>query len=72
MRYAVIPLHPRSVTVESCETCGLTHDHEETACAAARGAQAGECGTHCACWWEGDGCCRCGDDPCRAAACALG
>lgn len=32
MRYSVIYLHPRSVTIEHCEACGLTHAHEETDC----------------------------------------
>lgn len=73
MTLAVIHLHPRRTVVEPCESCGLTHAHEETACAASRDRRApGELGTHCVCWWDGDGCCWCGDDPCRAAGCALG
>lgn len=81
MIYAVIHLAPRQVSVEPCETCGLTHAQEETACAASRdpyirdGAAPGELngvGTHCMHWWDGAGCCWCGDDPCVAAGYALG
>ena len=78
MRYASIPLPPRQVTIEHCESCGLTHAFEETNCVASRdpGAQLNgnpyDAGGHCPHWWDCDGCCWCGDDPCAAAGYALG
>ena len=70
---AVIYLHPREVTIERCDVCGLTHPNEETACVASRGPyNTNGIGSHCEGWWDGEGCCWCGDDPCRAAAYALG
>ncbi len=78
MRYAAIPLPPRKVVIENCESCGLTHAFEETNCVASkdRGARLTEnpydAGGHCAQWWDGGPCHWCGDDPCGSAAYTLG
>ena len=78
MRYAAISLPPRQAVIEHCETCSLTHVSEETNCVASRNPGAAltanpyDAGGHCRCWWDGGGCCWCGDDPCAAAVCALG
>ena len=69
MPHSVIYLQPRSVTIEHCESCGLTHAHEETSCVAGKSPH--DQG-HCIHWWDAEACCWCGDDPCAAARCALG
>jgi len=45
-------------------TCNGTTECEceETACPAS------EDGGHCECWWENEGCHRCGDPPCAVLA----
>ncbi len=78
MRYAVITLPLSTVAYGHCENCGLSHPFEETNCVASKDHQAAltanpyDAGTHCVHWWDGEACCWCGDDPCTAAACALG
>ena len=66
----VIHLQPREVVIEHCEACGLTHAHEETNCVASPRGNFGH--GHCLHWWDAEGCCWCGDDPCAGARCALG
>lgn len=77
MRFSVVPLPPRQVSYGHCESCGLSHPHEETNCVASRdgvvrSSDPYDAGPHCVHWWDGEGCCMCGDDPCAAARCALG
>lgn len=70
MMPTTVELRERS-PVEHCELCGLFHDAEGEYCPVG-GKGPLETHMHCACWWDGDGCCRCGSDPCRAAMCRTG